>query len=89
LMLIGSRKYKKVKEKVHEQYTHYCVLLCNLTNKAIVFLPNSYWKCSMLSKEQVHILVIKILLKNIILYFIIDIKIKNKKIRCFLSCHQK
>jgi hypothetical protein len=33
-MLIGSRKYKKVKEKVHEQYTHYCVLFCNLTNKA-------------------------------------------------------
>jgi len=30
----GSRKYEKVKEKVHEQYTHYCVLLCNLTNKA-------------------------------------------------------
>jgi hypothetical protein len=33
-MLIGSKKYEKVKEKIHEQYTHYCVLFCNLTNKA-------------------------------------------------------
>jgi hypothetical protein len=35
--LIGIEKYKKkkkFKKKVHEQYTHYCVLFCNLTNKA-------------------------------------------------------
>jgi hypothetical protein len=37
LKFIDSKKYEKVKEKVHKQYTHYCVLFCNLTNKAKVF----------------------------------------------------
>jgi hypothetical protein len=39
-MLIGIRKY--IKKKVHKQYTHYCVLLCNLANKAEVLCMHAH-----------------------------------------------